>query len=49
MASGKVSNANRIKMMEFMKSERQDEKGYTDKIRLLVISILCGNDMSDIK
>lgn len=47
MSSGKVSHANKQKMLEYMKTDRQD--AFNDKMRLLIICVLCGNDLAEIR
>ena len=49
MTSGRVSNANKIEVMNFFKKETDKQEEYNDKLRLLLIYILCGNDMAEIK
>jgi Sec1 family len=49
MTTGKISTANRIELMNYMKHETDKPEEYMDKLRLLLIYIYCGNDISEIR
>ena len=49
MTTGKISTGNRIELMNYMKHETDKPEEYMDKLRLLLIYIYCGNDISEIR
>ena len=49
MTTGKVSSANRIEVVNYFKRETDKSEEYNDKLRLLLIYILCANDVNEVK
>lgn len=48
MQQGKLSQANKNEMIELMRRETDKQEEYLDKLRLLVIMILCSQDLNEI-
>ena len=49
MTSGRLSGANKVEIMNYLKQESDKVEEYNDKLRLLIISILCGNDANEVR
>jgi len=49
MTTGRLSAANKAKANEMLKKETSKPEEIRDKIRLLLINIMCGQDLPDIK
>ena len=49
MNSGKVSSSNKLEFVNFVKKETDKQEEINDKIRLLIIYILCSSDLSEVK
>ena len=49
MTSGKVSSSNKNDLMAYMKTETTKQDEYFDKLRLVLIYILCSNDSNEVK
>jgi hypothetical protein len=49
LTSGKISSANKGKAAEFIRKETSKPDEINDKMRLLLINILCGQDSNDIR
>jgi hypothetical protein len=42
MTNGRLSNANKVEMMGYIRKETDKQEEYLDKLRFLLIYILCG-------
>lgn len=49
MTTGRFSTANKVEVMNYIKGETDKTEEYYDKIRLLLIQIMCGNDFNEVK
>lgn len=49
MTTGRLSSANRTEIMQYIRRETDKVDEYQDKIRILIIYILCGQDSKEIR
>ena len=49
MKGGKVSSGNKVELMNYFKQETEKEEEIMDKMRLLMIYIMCGSDLREIR
>ena len=49
MKGGKVSSGNKVEVINYFKQETDKEEEFNDKMRLLMIYIMCGSDLSEIR
>lgn len=47
--SGKIGSANKAKALEYIKRETDKVEEFTDKMRLLLIEVMCGSDLNEIR
>ena len=44
-----MSGTNKVDAMNYLKREGSDWELYNDKLRLLIINIICGSDIGEIR
>ena len=49
MTSGRLSGQNKTDMLEYLKAESDKAEIFNDKMRLLLIAIMCGNDVAEVR
>lgn len=49
MTTGRISSANKVEFNNYFKKETDKVDEYNDKVRLLIIYIICGADSQEIK
>lgn len=49
MTNGRLSTANKVEVMNYVKGETDKSEEYIDKLRLLLIQIMCGNDANEVR
>ena len=49
MTTGRVCSGNRAEVMRYMRKEVDTKEEYMDKMRLLIIYIICGSDTQEVK
>ena len=49
MSAGRLSGQNRTEVMNYMKGESDKQEVYNDKLRLIIVAVMCGNEMGEIR
>lgn len=49
MTTGRVSSGNKAEVMRYIRKEVDTKEEYMDKMRLLIIYIICGSDTQEVK
>jgi hypothetical protein len=49
MSAGRLSGQNRAEVMNYLKSESDKQEVYNDKVRLIMVGVMCGNEMGEIR
>lgn len=49
MSAGRLSGQNRTEVMNYLKGESDKQEVYNDKLRLIMVAVMCGNEMGEIR
>jgi hypothetical protein len=49
MSAGRFTGQNRIEVMNYLKTESDKQEVFNDKMRLIMIGVMCGNEIGEIR